>query len=82
MTKNLKIALVTGAGSGVGRAVTLALHAAGYAVVLAGRRAERLEATVAAAGGPDKRLLIEPTDVANSEAVRSLFCARRRPSKS
>jgi len=77
MTDNVKIALVTGAGSGVGRAVTLAFHAAGYAVVLAGRRAERLEATVAAAGGPHKRLLIVPTDVANPEAVRALFARTR-----
>src|SRR5215469_15725418 len=73
MADNFKIAVVTGAGSGVGRAVTLTLHAAGYAVVLAGRRAEKLEATVAAAGGPDQRLLIVPTDVGNPEAVRALF---------
>jgi len=73
MADNFKIALVTGAGSGVGRAVTLTLHAAGYAVVLAGRRAETLEATVAAAGGSDERLLIVPTDVGNPEAVRVLF---------
>jgi NAD(P)-dependent dehydrogenase (short-subunit alcohol dehydrogenase family) len=73
MADNSKIALVTGAGSGVGRAVSLALHAEGYAVVLAGRRAERLEATVLAAGGPDDRLLIVPADVSNPEAVRALF---------
>src|SRR5215831_2440836 len=73
MADNIKIGLVTGAGSGVGRAVTLALHAAGYAVALAGRRAERLEATAAAAGGSHERLLVVPTDVSNPEAVRTLF---------
>ena len=73
MADNLRIALVTGAGSGVGRAVTLALHGAGYAVVLAGRRTERLEATVAAAGGANERLLVVPTDVGNPDAVEALF---------
>ena len=73
MTDNLRVALVTGAGSGVGRAAALALHAAGYAVVLAGRRAERLEATVAAAGGPDNRLLMVPADIGHPEPVRALF---------
>jgi len=49
MSDNGKIALVTGAGSGIGRAVSLALQAAGYSVVLAGRRAEPLERTAASA---------------------------------
>ena len=73
MADNLRIALVTGAGSGVGRAVTLALHGAGYAVVLAGRRVERLEATVTAAGIPNGRLLAVPTDVSDPKAVPALF---------
>ena len=49
MSDNGKIALVTGAGSGIGRAVSLALQSAGYSVVLAGRRAEPLARTAASA---------------------------------
>lgn len=70
---NGKIALVTGAGSGIGRAVTLALHGAGYAVVLAGRRAERLDQTIAMAASANGRLLAVPTDVSKPESVRALF---------
>jgi NAD(P)-dependent dehydrogenase (short-subunit alcohol dehydrogenase family) len=66
---NQKIALVTGAGSGIGRAVSLALHAAGYRVVLAGRRRPELESTAAGAEG----MLVVPTDVASPEGVRALF---------
>src|SRR3974377_1097711 len=73
MTNNGKIALVTGAGSGIGRAVTLAFHGAGYSVVLAGRRAEKLEATAAAAATSDGRLLVLPTDISKPESVRALF---------
>jgi len=70
MTKQ-KVALVTGAGSGIGRAVALALEGAGYSVVLAGRRAAALEATAAA--GQSAEMLSVPTDVGNPEAVRALF---------
>ena len=73
MTK--KIALVTGAGSGVGRAVALALHSAGYSVVLVGRRAAELEKTVELGGNSDGKLLPVPTDVGNPEAVKALFAA-------
>jgi NAD(P)-dependent dehydrogenase (short-subunit alcohol dehydrogenase family) len=73
MTHIGKIAVVTGAGSGIGRAVTLAFHDAGYSVVLAGRRTEKLEATAAAAGQPDGRLLVAPADISNPESVRTLF---------
>jgi len=62
-----RVALVTGAGSGIGRAVSLALHSAGYRVVLAGRRAEPLEQTASAGD------LVIPTDVGNPESVRGLF---------
>jgi len=66
-----RVAIVTGAGSGIGRAAALALAADGWAVVLAGRRREALEATAAAAG-PAKTLVV-PTDVAKREAVDALF---------
>lgn len=65
-----KIALVTGAGSGIGRAVSLAFDAAGYSVVLAGRRAAELDRTSALARNP---MLSVPTDVSNPESVRALF---------
>ena len=69
-----KVALVTGAGSGVGRAVTLALLRAGYCVALAGRRQDALERTVAeAAGEHGERTLVVPTDVCDPEAIRALF---------
>src|SRR5262252_2677362 len=68
-----KIALVTGAGSGIGRAVSLALHENGWAVVLAGRRANELEKTAAQAKQSDGRMLVVPTDVSKPEAVRTLF---------
>ncbi len=68
-----KIALITGAGSGIGKASALALLRAGYAVVLAGRRAEALQATVDAAGALGTHTLIVPTDVTDPNSVRALF---------
>jgi NAD(P)-dependent dehydrogenase (short-subunit alcohol dehydrogenase family) len=68
-----RVALVTGAGSGIGRAVALALNAAGYSVVLAGRRAAELEKTASMAGSSRGRMLAVPTDVADPAAVRALF---------
>jgi len=68
-----KIALVTGAGSGIGRAVSLALHENGWALVLAGRRANELEKTAAQAKHSNGRMLVVPTDVSKPEAVRTLF---------
>jgi len=73
MTPNGKIALVTGAGSGIGRAVSLALASAGYSVVLAGRRAAELEKTAAAGAG----MLPVPTDVSQPESVLALFAQIR-----
>ncbi len=64
-----KVALVTGAGSGIGRAVSIALHENGWSVVLAGRRARELEKTAAQAA----RSLIVPTDVGKPDAVQALF---------
>jgi len=68
-----KISIVTGAGSGIGRAVSVALQAAGYSVVLAGRRAEKLEQTAALANAAGGRLLVVPTDVSQPDSVRALF---------
>ncbi|MFI4987390.1 MAG: SDR family oxidoreductase [Alphaproteobacteria bacterium] len=68
-----KVAVVTGAGSGVGRSVTLALLAEGYAVALAGRRKEALEATAEAGKSSGGRTLVVPTDVRDPASVKALF---------
>jgi NAD(P)-dependent dehydrogenase (short-subunit alcohol dehydrogenase family) len=67
-----RTAVVTGAGSGIGRAVALALLAEGYHVALAGRRAEPLTETAALADAGDRALPV-PTDVAQPDAVEALF---------
>jgi NAD(P)-dependent dehydrogenase (short-subunit alcohol dehydrogenase family) len=72
-----KIALVTGAGSGIGRAVAIGFLEEGYSVVLAGRRAESLQQTVHAARVHGARTFAVPTDVADPGAVRALFAATR-----
>ena len=69
----MKIALVTGAGSGIGRAVTLGMLAHGYSVVLAGRHQDRLDAVVAEAGEQGARALAVQADVSDPAAVRRLF---------
>jgi NAD(P)-dependent dehydrogenase (short-subunit alcohol dehydrogenase family) len=68
-----KVAIVTGAGSGIGKQVAIALLADGYSVVLAGRRKEMLDATAAAAPPHASRTLVVPTDVADPAAVSALF---------
>ena len=68
-----KAAIVTGAGSGIGRATTIALLRAGYRVAIAGRRRDAMEETVALAGDAGKQALIVPTDVCDPEAIRALF---------
>ncbi|MCU1339747.1 MAG: short-chain dehydrogenase/reductase [Bryobacterales bacterium] len=77
-----KVAVVTGAGSGIGRAASLALHSAGYYVVLAGRRAELLEQTCilgaeslapSSAASSTAHMLAVPTDVSKPDSVRALF---------
>jgi len=68
-----KVAVVTGAGSGVGKATSLALLREGYYVALAARRAETLNAVIAEAGAAGQRALAVPTDVGDPEAVRALF---------
>ncbi|MDE3196787.1 MAG: SDR family oxidoreductase [Acidobacteriota bacterium] len=65
-----KVALVTGAGSGIGRAVSVALSGAGYAVVLAGRRAGELEKTARLAPG---KTLAVPADIGKPDQVKALF---------
>ncbi len=74
MTSESKIAIVTGAGSGVGRAAALALLGAGYRVVLAGRREEPLQAVALESGAGDRALAL-PTDVSDPDSVRALFDA-------
>ncbi|MCP5367030.1 MAG: SDR family oxidoreductase [Hyphomicrobiales bacterium] len=73
MTPSHKVAIVTGAGTGIGRAAALALAEAGYAVALAGRRAEPLEETARRAG--DARTLPFPADIGKADQVRALFDA-------
>ncbi|MDB5885501.1 MAG: short-chain dehydrogenase/reductase [Polaromonas sp.] len=73
MTSSKKVALVTGAGTGIGKAVALALLAAGYRVVLAGRRMEPLSAAIQEAG-TDSALAVA-TDVSRPESVDALFAA-------
>jgi NAD(P)-dependent dehydrogenase (short-subunit alcohol dehydrogenase family) len=68
-----KVAIVTGAGSGIGRAVSLALLREGYSVALAGRRPEPLEQTASAAGSAGPRALAVPTDVSDPASVTALF---------
>jgi NAD(P)-dependent dehydrogenase (short-subunit alcohol dehydrogenase family) len=75
MSTGQKTAVVTGAGSGVGRACAIGLLAAGYAVALAGRRRDALEETAGMAGDARPRTLVVPTDVADPAAVAALFAA-------
>ncbi len=77
MNATNRIALVTGAGTGVGKRTTLLLWEAGYSVVLAGRRIEPLEQLVQEAGIPDSRTLVMSTDISDPEAVAALFAATK-----
>ncbi|HQR69616.1 MAG TPA: SDR family oxidoreductase [Burkholderiaceae bacterium] len=70
---NDKVALITGSGSGIGRAVAVAFLRSGYKVALAGRRAEPLAETVALAQVDSSRALVVPTDVGRADQVRALF---------
>ena len=71
-----RVAVVTGAGSGIGRAVSLALHSAGWKVSLAGRRAEALDQTIEL-GAERDRFIAVPTDVTNPDLVTDLFVRTR-----
>lgn len=68
-----RVAIITGAGSGIGRATVLAFHGAGYHIVLAGRREDALRETAALAEGRSGRLLCVPTDITDARAVAALF---------
>jgi NAD(P)-dependent dehydrogenase (short-subunit alcohol dehydrogenase family) len=72
-----RVAIITGAGSGIGRAVALGLLDDGYAVVLAGRRRDALDRTAAEAGAAASRARVVPTDVTDPESVDALFEATR-----
>jgi NAD(P)-dependent dehydrogenase (short-subunit alcohol dehydrogenase family) len=73
MSSQAHVAIVTGAGTGIGKHVSLALLHEGYSVVLAGRRQEPLETTVAEAGPLGVRALAVPTDVSDPSSVHALF---------
>ena len=75
MSSRGRVAVVTGAGSGIGRAVAVALQGAGYDVALAGRRIAELEATKAQASPGGGEMLAHVTDVADALSVRGLFQA-------
>jgi NAD(P)-dependent dehydrogenase (short-subunit alcohol dehydrogenase family) len=77
MTSTGKVAIVTGAGTGIGKAAALALLGDGYRVALAGRRRELLERVAADAGPARQRALVVPTDVGDPASVRSLFARTR-----
>ncbi len=77
MEANGKVAIVTGAGSGIGKAVALALLGAGYRVALAGRREEALARTAQEAGAAAPHALVVATDVARAESVKALFARTR-----
>ena len=68
-----KVAVITGAGSGIGRAVAIAMHGAGYRLALAGRRAPQLEETVSLSAASSAEIITVPTDVADPDSVRTLF---------
>src|SRR5207244_12014512 len=75
MASNGKVALVTGGGSGIGKASALALAREGFAVVVAGRRPDPLQAVVSEIERLQGKALGVPTDVADPESVEALFAA-------
>ena len=73
MAENLKIAIVTGAGTGVGKAISAGLLNAGYRVAMAGRRKDALEAAAREIGGSEGSTLLVPTDITDPSSVAALF---------
>ena len=73
MSAHNKVAIVTGAGTGIGKAATLALLKDGYRVALAGRRKDPLDKVIADSGVDAKQALAVPTDVADPKSVQALF---------
>jgi NAD(P)-dependent dehydrogenase (short-subunit alcohol dehydrogenase family) len=78
MTTSNKVAIVTGAGTGVGKAAALALLKDGYSVALAGRRKDMLDEVVAEAGPDGERTLAVPTDVCDPDSIRNLFASTKK----
>ena len=78
MTSSPKVAVVTGAGTGIGKAVAVAFLKNGYRVVLAGRRREPLEQAIAEAAAASGAALAVPTDVSDPESVGALFARTRQ----
>jgi NAD(P)-dependent dehydrogenase (short-subunit alcohol dehydrogenase family) len=77
MTSSPKVAIVTGAGTGIGKAAAIALLKDGYRVVLAGRRSEPLQQAIAEAAAPVGAALAVPTDVGDPRSVQALFARTR-----
>ena len=77
MATAIKVALVTGAGTGIGKHSALALMREGYAVVLAGRRKDLLEATATEGKATGSPSLVVPTDVSDPESIRALFATTK-----
>src|ERR1700756_3611470 len=73
MIPSTKIAVVTGAGTGIGKAVSLALMRDGYAVVLAGRRQDKLGETASEGKSNSGQSPVGPTDVSEADSIRALF---------
>ena len=73
MSSNGRVAVITGAGTGIGKASALALLSGGYSVALAGRRVAPLEETVTEAGEDGARAIVVSTDVGDPESVKALF---------
>jgi NAD(P)-dependent dehydrogenase (short-subunit alcohol dehydrogenase family) len=78
MSSSGKVAIVTGAGSGIGKQVAIALSREGYAVAIAGRRKEALDATVEAGKSSGAPMLAVPTDVSDPASVKALFAATQQ----
>ena len=78
MNPALRVAIITGAGSGIGKQASLALAGDGYAVVLAGRQRKPLEATAEEAKGLGAKALVVPTDVTKPASVKALFARTKK----